>query len=136
LYCFLAFQLCFSKVLNRKIAQKCIHEEVIILFTSKKGQSLSMQTIIVAALALLVLAIVALIFISRINATNSQMTSCVKNGGTCLERDGFASCSDYTRQPDDRNLAKYYGKSASELDVPCLDTLGNVKSSQRCCIIV
>lgn len=50
---------------------------------SKKGQSLSMQTIVVAALALIVLAIITLIFIGQINKTNSELNNCVQNGGTC-----------------------------------------------------
>ena len=44
-----------------------------------------MNTIIIAALALLVLAVVAMVFMSRSNIFVSQTGSCQTNGGQCYE---------------------------------------------------
>ncbi|MBN2421872.1 hypothetical protein JXB41_01480 [Candidatus Woesearchaeota archaeon] len=50
----------------------------------KNAQGLSMNTIIVAALALLVLIIIAMIFTGRIKLWRESTDSCASNGGVCV----------------------------------------------------
>ena len=50
----------------------------------KKAQSLSMSTIVVAALALLVLSILSLLFIGRMNLARDDLNDCESNGGICV----------------------------------------------------
>ena len=49
----------------------------------KKAQSLSMNTIVIAALALLVLVIVALITTGRISIFSRESADCKNQGGVC-----------------------------------------------------
>lgn len=49
----------------------------------KKGQSISMNTIIIAAIALLVLVIVSLIFLTDIFKFTKNKNDCTRNSGTC-----------------------------------------------------
>ncbi len=69
---------------------------------TKKSQSLSMNTIIIAALALLVLAIVSLLFIGRMNTSGRAIAACENNGGVCINTlDGnFAGSCDAQAQRD------------------------------------
>ncbi|MBD3204006.1 hypothetical protein GF327_06910 [Candidatus Woesearchaeota archaeon] len=53
----------------------------------KKGQGLSLNTIIVAALALLVLIIIAMIFTGRIKLWRENTDACVNKGGRCVSDD-------------------------------------------------
>lgn len=91
------------------------------MFFNKKAQSLSMQTIIVAALALLVLAIIALIFTGRIGALNSEMGSCESGGGVCFQN--IRSCKDVTSDPS----TEYYGKIGRSITKEC-------PNSGTCCL--
>ena len=54
-----------------------------------KGQGISMNVIIIAALALLVLVVLSIIFLGRTGQWSSQTVDCVTNGGTCMD-----SCAD------------------------------------------
>ena len=49
----------------------------------RKAQGLTLNTIIIAALALLVLVILALIFTGRIQIFGSESSACQNNGGQC-----------------------------------------------------
>ena len=49
----------------------------------KKGFELSMNVIIVAALALIVLVVVILMFTGRVRTVNQDLDSCQAKGGTC-----------------------------------------------------
>lgn len=60
----------------------------------KKGQGLTLNTIIVAALVLIVLVILVLIFTGRMGITRKQVDTCVNNGGVCLD----VCTEDYSRQ--------------------------------------
>jgi hypothetical protein len=51
--------------------------------TRKKAQGLSMNTIIIAALVLLVLVVLAIIFGTRSRAFNQGQSSCISKGGYC-----------------------------------------------------
>ena len=63
----------------------------------KKGQGLSMNTIIIAALALLVLIIIALIFTGRVRLFRTGIEDCVNQGGQCVLKQ-------YCKDSTDRNL--------------------------------
>lgn len=52
---------------------------------AKKAQGLTLNTIIIAALVLLVLVILALIFTGRIQIFGSETAACENNGGTCKD---------------------------------------------------
>ncbi|MBC8444231.1 hypothetical protein H8D83_01465 [Candidatus Woesearchaeota archaeon] len=57
----------------------------------KKAQGLSLNTIIIAALVLLVLVILAVIFTGRMGQWGTETNNCEKQGGICTEEcgDGF-----------------------------------------------
>lgn len=62
---------------------------------SKKAEGLSLNVIVVAALALLVLVILAIIFVGRIGNFNTESGKCEAYGGSCVR----TSCNgDYQRQ--------------------------------------
>jgi uncharacterized protein YxeA len=50
------------------------------MITAKKGQGLSMNTIIIAILAILVLVVIAVIFSSKIRDGNTNMRLCESKG--------------------------------------------------------
>ena len=50
----------------------------------KKGQGLSLTTIVVAAIALLVLVILSVIFIGRMGGFAGQVGECANKGGKCM----------------------------------------------------
>ena len=50
----------------------------------KKGQGISINVIIVAAIALLVLVILSVIFIGRIGTFSTAVGECENKGGTCV----------------------------------------------------
>ncbi|MFH0979051.1 MAG: hypothetical protein V1837_07170 [Candidatus Woesearchaeota archaeon] len=49
----------------------------------RKAQSISLNTIIIAILALLVLVVIALIFSGKIKVFGTETRSCANVGGTC-----------------------------------------------------
>ncbi len=57
----------------------------------KKGQGMSVNVIIIAALALLVLVILAVVFLGRMNIFGTQTNSCTSQGGKCF---GEGSCGE------------------------------------------
>jgi len=54
----------------------------------KKAQGLTLNTIIIAALVLLVLVILALIFTGRIQIFGTESAACANNGGQCKDSCG------------------------------------------------
>jgi len=53
------------------------------IFNTKRGQGLSMNVIIIAAISLLVLVVLAVIFIGRSGTFAQTTKSCATQGGTC-----------------------------------------------------
>lgn len=51
----------------------------------RKAQSLSLNTIIIAAIALLVLVVIAVIFSGRSQIFGTELRSCENQGGVCRE---------------------------------------------------
>lgn len=54
--------------------------------TTKKAQSISMNTIVIAAIALLVLIVLAAIFTGRTKIFGSEIKKCENLGGDCVGR--------------------------------------------------
>ncbi|MFH1850347.1 MAG: hypothetical protein ABH879_09300 [archaeon] len=59
---------------------------------SKRGQGISLNVIIIAAIALLVLVILSIIFIGRMGGWRTQLDDCAQNGGKCI--DAGVSCGE------------------------------------------
>ncbi len=99
------------------------------LFPSKKAQSLSIHTIVIAALALLVLAVVALLLFNGLKKASTQVNACESAGGVCIPGDGAGVCDSKTRE----STSPYHGKLSKPLDLTC-DDRGEQK--QQCCLFI
>jgi len=91
---------------------------------SKKGAELSLNVIIIAALALLVLVIVAVIFMGRTGTFNKQSNTCENMGGYCSRTgclDGEVKAGYYSCNMDNDNTQNE-GQSID--GVCCLKTSG------------
>ncbi|MGM5487850.1 MAG: hypothetical protein ACQESG_02785 [Nanobdellota archaeon] len=86
---------------------------------SRKGQGLSMNVIIVAALALLVLVILSVVFMSRTNIFFTDSKDCENLGGTCVP--------DGTECPAGL-IEKNIGSAK------CLNNDGSVNNDMNCCL--
>jgi hypothetical protein len=53
------------------------------IFRNKKAQGISINVIIIAAIALLVLVVLSIIFVGRLNIFGVKTTACESVGGTC-----------------------------------------------------
>jgi len=62
----------------------------------KKAQGMPMNVIIIAALALIVLVILAVVFMNKMGGFVKETDTCVNNGGSCVDKsDG---CGAYQRE--------------------------------------
>ena len=62
----------------------------------KKAQGISMNVIIIAALALLVLVILSVIFMGRMGSWGTDVNSCENKGGKCFTVDcGTGTAAEY-----------------------------------------
>jgi len=52
----------------------------------KEGESLSLNTIVVAAIALIVFLVVTIIFLNRTGHTNKEINECLSKGGECIPK--------------------------------------------------
>ena len=86
-----------------------------VLANMKKAQGLTLNTIIIAALALLVLVILALIFTGRIQIFGRETASCKNNGGECNTGTDCPAGS-----------IVYNAVKCPEGQVCCLKTKGNI----------
>ncbi len=67
---------------------------------NKKAQGLSLNTIIIAALVIMVLIILGMVFMGRMGTFASTSKSCSSKGGTCIEgTSGFDCPEEYTISP-------------------------------------
>ncbi len=85
----------------------------------KKAQGLSMNVIIIAALALLVLVILSVIFMSRTGMFISDSKNCEQLGGRCVAL-------------TDECPAGYVAKSMGSMK--CLKSDGSVDPDKKCCV--
>ena len=81
---------------------------------AKKAQGMSMNVIIVAAIALLVLVVLSIIFLGRSETFSRETTDCVNKGGQCK-----ADCSDTSVYPE-WNTPYPGWKCANDGDVCCI----------------
>lgn len=55
---------------------------------SKKAQGISMNVIVIAAIALLVLVVLSVVFMGRMGVFNKGAAECRNNGGVCADECG------------------------------------------------
>jgi len=94
---------------------------------AKRGQEISLNVIIVAAIALLVLVIVSIIFIGRMGKTREEVDKCQNNGGTCTE--DCANLGEYVRESTQYKC--YYSTGD---DIPEGKKVGDINPGLKCCI--
>ncbi len=51
---------------------------------SKKGQGLPLNTIVIAAIVLIVMVVLIYIFVGGMGQTTEKLQSCTEKGGTCM----------------------------------------------------
>ena len=66
---------------------------------NKKGQGLSLNTIIIAAIALLVLVVLVMIFTGRMSVFTGGVSGCVNQGGKCNSYDNEVACTNAGGSP-------------------------------------
>ena len=96
---------------------------------SRKGQGMSINVIIIAAVALLVLVILSIIFIGKMGKTREEVDKCETNGGVCA--DDCATVGEYVREV---SSYKCYYKAGD--DIPSGNKIGDVNPDLRCCVKV
>lgn len=101
--------------------------------SSKKGQGISMETIVIAVIVVAVLVVLLLVFTGRINIFGVNLKSCAGSAGFC--HDG---CTGITSSTDNvqRNYAKLFDvndqtKQCSGSKAPDSQTTGSM-----CCSLV
>lgn len=99
------------------------------IMADKKGQGISMNMIIIAALALLVLVTISLIFISRTGVFSQQAKSCESAGGQCVDQADWPTCQVAAEQAG-------YDTGRRRTDLRCFDSRGRVRSNEICCVFV
>lgn len=95
--------------------------------SSKKAQGISLNVIIIAAIALLVLVILSIIFIGRMGRTREEIDKCQTQGGVCKD----LCAGEY-----ERAVTSY--KCYYELgdDIPAGSDVGDVNPDLKCCITI
>lgn len=61
----------------------------------KKSQGLSLSTVVIAALALLVLIILSVIFVGRMANVSDKSKNCEQRGGICYNIEDGATCKQH-----------------------------------------
>jgi hypothetical protein len=84
----------------------------------KRGQGISMNVIIIAAIALLVLVVLSVIFLSRSGLFARETVNCRQNGGVCVDND--EAC------PGTHPISYFSWK--------CLKADNSVDTELKCCI--
>lgn len=93
----------------------------------KKAQGISLNVIIIAAIALLVLVILSIIFIGRMGRTREEVDKCETNGGICKEE----CTGEYERE-----VTAYKCYYAEGDDIPSDKNVGDVNEDVKCCLRV
>ena len=95
-----------------------------------KKADLSMNFIIMAAIALLVLITISMIFIGRTNTFNKQAKGCESAGGVCVDNTRYANCREYA---EDRG----YSAGTLRSDLECYNLVTNkVEEYKMCCVVI
>ncbi len=69
------------------------------LFSSKKGQGLSINFIVMVAIALIVMAVIIMIFLNKSKEGSSAFSSCELSGGICVSGTSCIGKSNYGALP-------------------------------------
>ena len=97
------------------------------LNSNRKAQGMPLNIIIIAAICLIVLVILTVIFIGRMGKTREEIDRCQTNGGTCEP----ACTGEYSRETSSYKC--YY--SLGE-DIPSDKKAGDSNPDLKCCIKV
>lgn len=96
---------------------------------SSKAQGMPINIIIIAAISLLVLVILVIIFTGRTGVFTKESGNCVNNGGVCTTGD----CSEIGELVKESTAYKCYYTTA---DVPDDKKVGDINTGAKCCIKV
>jgi hypothetical protein len=86
---------------------------------NKKGMELSVNIIIIAAIAMIVLIIIVALLVGKMNLFGNSSSTCENNGGSCVEKS--PGCGDYQKQQ-------------SGINYRCLDSKGAIDTGMVCCV--
>lgn len=92
------------------------------MILKKRAQSISINTIVVAAIALVVMVLLVMIFTGNLTRWRRSTDRCESRGGVCIDEDDI----------EDR-CSQEYQKVTSD---PCFDSEGKVDDDQVCCVTV
>ena len=84
----------------------------------KKGQGLSINTIIIAIIVLVVLIVLVMIFTGYFSGWTENVASCSSQGGSCGE--GYVCIGPF-------------GNEVNQLEGRCLDSDGEIDETSICC---
>lgn len=91
----------------------------------KKAEGLSLTTIVIAALCLLVLVVLSVIFVGKMSDTTGKQKDCLLQGGTCISTDeGGCSGAGYAVFPNGACLSK----------TPDKDGIRQPDPNYECCV--
>ena len=93
------------------------------MISSKKAQGMSINVIIIAALAIAVLVVLFAVFTGRISLVSKQLDSCSNLGGTCSLND---KCNDGSGLTNPEDYTQY---STTKKFSDCAD-------NKACCILI
>ena len=95
---------------------------------NKKGE-ISMNVIIAAAIALIVLVVLILIFTGRIHLFTTEVNSCTNSGGSCVDLANYGT--------SDAACKAWGGDYSKSMTAVCTKTVNNQQvtvASKVCCI--
>lgn len=85
---------------------------------NKKGQGLSMNVIIIAALALIVMVVLTVVFMGKMGDNRRSIDQCENNGGVCVDK---GSCN---------------GAYERTISAVCFGTDSKPDINKECCVRV
>lgn len=88
----------------------------------KKAQSISINTIVAAAIALVVMILIVMIFTNSFAGFNRSANACQSNGGNCVESDECVS--------DDIKIRQV------RTDLICYGFDGERAKDEVCCVVI
>lgn len=88
-----------------------------------KAQGLSLNVIIIAALALVVMVVVLLIFRGQAGSINDDLSGCFGKGGLCIDKNSYTSTPDFNKKCQ-QDLGTDLCEKKTGKDFHCCVTLG------------
>lgn len=95
----------------------------------KKSQGISLNVIIIAAIALIVLVILVLIFTGRIGLFTREVSACTNAGGTCVDLGTYDTADEACQTVFGR-----YSKSMAQECTKTVDGKQVADPSKVCCV--